>query len=123
MLDVLPIAIGDLVDPPLRIELIREEAVLMAELFGEEGIDERDVVVHAARFENLFASETEADVPLAFADVIVALVVVLAEFAFIPTILDVFPELEPQPVRIDLSGMRGNRAGVVIGKVDHFRII
>src|SRR5438093_12935299 len=94
----------------------------MAELFGKEGIDERNVVVHAASFENLFASETEADVPFAFADVIVALVVVLAEFAFIPAILDILPELEPQPVGMDLSGMRGNRAGVVIAEVDRFRI-
>ena len=58
-----PIAVGDLVDAALRIERVREELVLVAELFGEERVDERDVVMDPPRFKNLFAAETKADVP------------------------------------------------------------
>src|SRR5438874_10071791 len=98
--------------------MIGEEPPLVAELFGEERIDERDVVVHAAGLENLLAAEAEADIPLTFADVVIAFVVVLAELAFVPAVFDVFPELETQPVRIDLSRMGGNGTGMMIGEVD-----
>ena len=123
MLDAFPVPVRDLVDAALRVELIGEEPALVAELFGEESIDESDVVMHPAGFENLFAAEAEAEIPLAFRAVIVALVVILSKFAFVPTIFDVLPKLKSQPVRIDLSRMRGNGPGVMIGKVDHFRII
>src|SRR6516164_3718491 len=63
LLHALPVAIGDFVNTALRIELIREEPLFMAELFGKEGVDKCDVVVNASRFEDLFAAESQAKIP------------------------------------------------------------
>src|SRR6266850_1702751 len=104
----LPVPVADFVNPPLRIELIGEEAALMAELFGKESVDECDVVVYAARLEDFLAPKTQADIPLALADVVIAIVVILAEFSFVPPVFNILPQLETQPVGIDLSGMRGD---------------
>ena len=86
-----PVPVGDFVHTALGVELVGEELVLVAELFGEERIDERDVVVDPPRFENLLAAEAQADVPLALGVVVVAFVVILAELAFVPAVFDVFP--------------------------------
>src|SRR5438132_12456610 len=58
-----PIAVGNLVSASLGIELIGEELLLMAELFGEERMDERDVVMDTPRLEYLFFAEPWAHVP------------------------------------------------------------
>src|SRR5215831_16202051 len=100
LLDALPVAIGDFVNAALRIELVREEPFFMAELFGEERINERDVVVHTPRFEDLFTAESQAEIPFAFRNVVVALFIVLAELATVPAIFNVFPQLKSQPVWI-----------------------
>jgi len=82
----------------------------MAELFGEKRVDECDVVVDAARLEDFLAAETQGHVPLTLADVVIALVVIFAEFSFVPPVFYIFPQLETQPVGIDLSWMRGDGA-------------
>ena len=56
-------------------------------------------------------------------DVVVAVVVVFAELAFVPAVFDVFPQLEPEPVRIDLSRMRRDGAGMMVGKIDHLGVV
>src|SRR5215471_17057206 len=91
LLHALPVAISDFVNTALRIELIREEPLFMAELFGKEGVDKCDVVVNASRFEDLFAAESQAKIPFPFRNVVVAFLVILTELAAIPPVLDVFP--------------------------------
>src|SRR5262245_55110502 len=83
LFDAFPIAIGNLIDSAFGVVCIGEEAMLVAKLFGKESIDERDVVVDSPGFEDFFSSETEADIPFTFGDVIVTIVVILTEFAFI----------------------------------------
>ena len=83
-----------------------KKLLFVAELFGEERIDERDVVVNPACFEDLLASEAQSEVPFALRDVVVAFVVILAELAAVPAVFDVFPQLEAELVGIDLAGMQ-----------------
>ena len=123
LFDALPVPVRDFIDAAFRIELIREKPALMTELFSEERVDERDVIVDAPRFENLLAAQAKSGVPFTFRDVVVTLVEILAEFPFIPAIFNVLPQLETQPVRVDLSRMGGDRPGMMIREVDHFGIV
>src|SRR5205814_217563 len=84
LLHALPVPIGDFINAALGIELICEEPPLVAELFSEERVNERDVIVHTPRFKNLFAAEPQACIPLALGDIVIALVIILAEFSTVP---------------------------------------
>src|SRR5215471_14506477 len=75
LLDALPVSVGNLVDPALGVELIREKPFFVAELFGEERVDESNVVVNPSRFKNLFAAEAQAEVPFALRNVVVAFLI------------------------------------------------
>ena len=52
----LPVPVRDFVDAAFGIEVIGEKLLFMTEFFGEEGVDEGDVVVYAARFKDFFAA-------------------------------------------------------------------
>src|SRR5262245_3356186 len=97
--------------------------MLVAKLLSKEGVKERDVVVNAPRFEDLFSSEPDVVIPLALFDPVFTIVVLFAEFASIPSVFNVFPELKAKLVRIDLTGMHGHGARMMIGEVDDFGVI
>src|SRR6185295_10408208 len=71
-LHVIELAAGDFVHAALAIETVGEELVRFAEFLGEERVDERDVVVDAADFENLVAAGVGLGVPVLAARVVVA---------------------------------------------------
>ena len=66
LLHALPIPVRNFINPAFWIELIGEETLFVAELFSEEGVDKRNVVVNAPRLEDLFAAESQPQIPLAF---------------------------------------------------------
>ena len=51
--------------------------------------------------------------------VVVAVVVLLAEGAAVPAVLDVAEQLDAQLVRVELRRRAGQRAAVVVAVVDH----
>src|SRR5205814_5754802 len=91
-----------------------EELVVAAELFGEELVDEGDVVVQLAHFEDLAAAEAEAAVPVAPRGHVVALFPFFAEAALVPAVLDVAVQLDAELVGVQLSGRRRGDAGGVV---------
>src|ERR1051326_4955968 len=123
MFNAFPVAIGDLINAALGIELIREKTPFVAKLFGKKRIDKRNVVVNAAGLENFLPAEAQLHIPFTLCDVVITLIVVLAELSSVPPVFDVFPQLETQTVWIDLAGVSGNSAGVMIGEVDNFGVI
>src|ERR1051326_6236517 len=106
LFDALPVPIGNFINAAFRIELVREEPALVTELFREERVDERDVIVDAPRFENLLAAQAKSGVPLAFRDVVVTLVVILAELSLIPakvvTLVVILAELSLIPAILNV---------------------
>ena len=89
---------------------------------GRIFVDEGDVVVVAPALEDLLASESGLEIPLAPLAQVVAVVVVLAEAPLVPAVLDVAEELDPEPVGVQGPGLHPHRARVVIRIVDDLRI-
>ena len=53
--------------------------------------------------------------------VVVALLVLRAELALVPALLDVAEQLDAELVRVEPARLRGHRPGVVVGVVDQLR--
>src|SRR3954465_6548906 len=120
---LLELAVEDTPAVRLLVEAVDEQLLLGGEVGGEELVDEGDVVVVLADLEDLFAPEPELLVPRAARAQVVALVVLLAEPALVPAVLDMPPELDAELVRVDGAGARSHRAGVVIGVVDDLAVL
>src|SRR5438132_2286769 len=92
-LHLLELAVEDLPAIRFLVEAVDEELLLGGEVGGEELVDEGDVVVVSADFEDLLATEAELLVPGSAGAKIVALVVFLTEPTLVPALLDMTPEL------------------------------
>src|SRR5688572_23211969 len=91
LFNALPVSVGDFVPSAFCVVAVDEELVFVAELLGEEGIDEGDVVVDAASLENLVPAESRMAIPVSLGCPVFTLVVFFAELALVPSILDVLP--------------------------------
>src|ERR671937_1239989 len=120
---LLELAVEDLPTVRLLVEAVDEELLLGGEVGGEELVDEGDVVVVLADFEDLLAAQAELLVPGAAGAQVVGLVVFLAEAATVPAVLDETPELDPELVRIDGAGARPHGARVVVCVVDDLAVL
>src|SRR5439155_747169 len=123
LLHLLELAVEDLPAVRLLVEPVDEQLLLGGEIGGEEFIDEGDVVVVLADFEDLLAAQAQLLVPGSAGAEIVALVVFLAEATAVPAVLDETPELYAELVRIDGAGPRSHGAGVVVGVVDDLAVL
>src|SRR5712664_1238213 len=88
-LHLLELAVEDLPAVRLLVEAVDEQLLLHREVGGEELVDEGDVVVVLAHLEDLLAAQAQLLVPRAAGAQVVALVVLLAEPALVPALLDV----------------------------------
>src|SRR5436190_16480592 len=120
---LLELAVEDLPTVRLLVEAVDEQLLLHREVRGEEFVDEGDVVVVLAYLEHLLPAQAQLLVPRAAGAQVVALVVLLAEAALVPALLDVAPELDAQLVRIDGAGARSHRSRVVVGVVDDLAVL
>src|SRR5207253_1081631 len=94
-------------DPQLArvgVAAVLVELVFFDELGGHELVDEVDVVVDAADLEDLLAAQAEALVTALFLAEVVGLLVLLAELALVPAVLDVAEELDADLVRVEAAG-------------------
>src|SRR5262249_45845320 len=121
LLDLLELATLDLVGLILVVVLEAEEAVTAAEVRGEEGIDERHVVVDPAHLEDLLAAQAELLVPPAALLVVVAVLVLGAELPLVPALLDIAEELDAQLVGVEPARLCRHGSRVVVGVIDQFR--
>src|SRR5689334_24901765 len=101
LLDLLEVARLDVVLPGLLLPGEGEQLVPDAELWRQEGVDEGDVVVDAADLEDLLPPQPEFLVPLAPPVEVVAVVVLLAELAGVPAVLDVAEQLDADLVGVE----------------------
>src|SRR5712664_3454893 len=122
-LHLLELAVEDLPAVRLLVEAVDEQLLLRREVGGEELVDEGDVVVVLAHLEDLLPAQAQLLVPRAAGAQVVALVVLLAEAALVPALLDVAPELDAQLVRVDGAGARSHGSGVVVGVVDDLAVL
>src|SRR6185312_15113319 len=91
---LLELAAHDLPVAGALLEAERIELLVDAELEREELVEERDVVIEPAHFEDLLAPHAGAQIPVALLLHRVALVPFLAELALVPALLDVAIELD-----------------------------
>src|SRR5439155_18086253 len=123
LLHLLELAVEDLPAVGLLVEAIDEQLLLGGEIGSEELVDEGDVVIVFAHFEDLLPAETELAIPGAAGAQVVALVVFLAEAALVPTLFDVPPQLDAELVRIDRAGPGPHGARMVICVIDDLRVL
>ena len=90
-----PVPIHDLVLPAPAIKSIGEKLLLLAKFLVHEAIDKCHIVVELSHFEDLLAPQSQLFVPVRFSTMLVAFIVVLAEFAFVPAVFDIAVELDP----------------------------
>src|SRR5882672_8969237 len=122
-LHLLELAVEDLPAVRLLVEAVDEQLLLGGEVGGEELVDEGDVVVVLAHFEDLLAPQAQLLVPGAARAQVVALVVFLAEPPLVPALLDMSPELDPELVGIDGARSRPHGPGMVVGVVDDLAVL
>src|SRR5712664_1333114 len=122
-LHLLELAVEDLPAVRLLVEAVDEQLLLHREVGGEELVDEGHVVVVLAHLEDLLPAQAQLLVPSAAGAQVVALVVLLAEPALVPALLDVAPELDAQLVRVDGARARSHGSGVVVGVVDDLAVL
>ena len=101
LLHLAPVAAHDDVAARARVVAVDVELEALAELLGHEGVDEGDVVVDLPHLEDLLPAQAELAVPAALGLEVVALVVVLAELALVPAVLDLAEELDADLVGVD----------------------
>src|SRR2546430_13664679 len=110
-LHLLELAVEDLPAVAFLVEAVHEQLLLGGEVGGEELVDEGDVVVVLADFEDLLPPEAELLVPRAAGAQVVALVPFLAGPALVPALLDVAPALDAELVRVYGGGAGSQRCG------------
>src|SRR5262249_16152281 len=103
LFDLLELATFDLVVATAFIEIERKELLLAAKFFGEKLVDESDVIIELAHFENLFAPEAEALVPRAPRSHVLAVIPLFAEATFVPPLFNVAIELDAEFVRVEAA--------------------
>src|SRR4029079_12428166 len=118
VLDLLELARVDLVVAGAIVQREREEPVPLAEVGGEELVDEGDVVVQLPDLEDLLAAQPQPLVPRPPLIEVLALVPLAPEPSLVQALLDVAQQLDADLVRVELPRRGREHAGVVVSVVD-----
>ena len=121
LLDLLELAALDLVGVVLIVVLVTEELMTTAEVDGQEGVDERHIVVNAANLEDLLPAKTKRLVPLPPCLVVIAFLPFRTELPLVPALFDVSQQLDTELVGIEAAGLGGHCPRVVVGVIDELR--
>jgi hypothetical protein len=93
---------------------------LQHEFFGEEGINESQVVVYLANLEDFLAPQTQLSVSVTPGGHIGAFLPLLAKTPFVCAVFDEAEEFDTQLIGVELASGSRYGAGVVVGVVNHF---
>ena len=105
----------------MRIAAVLIELEAIDHFFGEELVDEIDVVVDAADFEDFFAAFAGVFlVPAAGSTEGVEFFEFFSVAAVVPAVFDVAEEFDADFVGVEVAGGHVDGAGVVVGVVDDF---
>src|SRR5260370_18286255 len=95
-----------------------EELVITHKIGGQKLVDEGDVAIESAHFEDLFLPKTEAQVPILLRLEIITLFPLLAELAAVPALLDVAKQLDPELIGVEAPATRSEHPRRVVRVVD-----
>src|SRR5437588_5873007 len=100
---------------------VGKQLVLDAKLRRQKGVDKGNIVMDAADLKDFFPAQAELLIPFAPFLQIVAVVVVLAELAGVPALLDIAKKLDAELVGVKSATVGGHGPGVVVRIVNQLR--
>src|SRR5271165_7578433 len=121
LLDLLELTALDLVGVVLIVVLVTEDLMTTAEVDGQEGVDERHIVVSAANLEDLPPAKTKRFVPLPPCLVVIAFLPFRTELPLVPALFDISQQLDTELVGIEAARLGGHCPRVVVGVIDELR--